>query len=583
MTGFQMPITIFDAMRDISSSKCVLPAFQREFLWDMERIERLFDSLMRGYPTSTMLFWKIDGSQRTTEPFYKFLDKFVFGARDLPPIANERFTQTDSNDFYAVLDGQQRLTAIRIGLFGTYAEHERNKSWCYSEQSFPPRRLYLRLREHCGGEYSCKYIFEFKKIAQTGDSTLYTDEAGELWFRVGDIVWIHQRSDYDLDDFCEDNGLTREQKKLLRTLEKTIFTDKTITYYLEEEQSVDKAVSIFTRINSGGITLNFSDLIFSLLVATWQKDAKAEILSLIKRIEGKGFNIDKDFVVKAFLYLFHKGIKTEIGAFNRDFCSFVEERWEDIKNAIEALFDLLLSYRLDESTLTSLNATLPILYYLYHRGIYNSFTSAVRYKSEREIIKKWLLCVLLRRAFSFGTDGVLAQTRRVFTEDIGESYIREDMTEFPAEALLGAMKSLHSVDDDFLDELLAIQKDHKSAFPILALLYPNLDYKNNDFHKDHLHPKARYDELDDAVKALVPFELYNSIINLQMLGSHENTSKGDKSLEEWVALYSVNDDIRRQFLENHLIPDVSLSPNDIVAFFSARRELLKQRLRELLA
>ncbi|MBR2296361.1 MAG: DUF262 domain-containing protein, partial [Clostridia bacterium] len=356
MTGFQMPITIFDAMRDISSSKYVLPAFQREFLWDMERIERLFDSLMRGYPTSTMLFWKIDGSQRTTEPFYKFLDKFVFGARDLPPIANERFTQTDSNDFYAVLDGQQRLTAIRIGLFGTYAEHERNKSWCYSEQSFPARRLYLRLREHSGGEYACRYIFDFKKISQTGDSTLYTDEAGELWFRVGDIVWIHQSKD-ELDGFCEDKGISREQKRILRTLENTIFTDKTITYYLEEEQSVDKAVSIFTRINSGGITLNFSDLIFSLLVATWQKDAKSEILSLIKRIEGKGFNIDKDFVVKAFLYLFHKGIKTEIGAFNRDFCSFVEARWEGIKNAIEALFDLLLSYRLDESTLTSLNAT----------------------------------------------------------------------------------------------------------------------------------------------------------------------------------------------------------------------------------
>ena len=47
-----MPITIDQAMGYINQGYYVLPAFQRNFVWKSEQIEMLFDSLMRGYPTS---------------------------------------------------------------------------------------------------------------------------------------------------------------------------------------------------------------------------------------------------------------------------------------------------------------------------------------------------------------------------------------------------------------------------------------------------------------------------------------------------------------------------------------------------
>ena len=68
-----MPITIYDAMRHIDNNEYLLPAFQREFVWKSEQIEKLFDSLMRNYPTSSMLFWKVKGDTRTKWKFYKFL------------------------------------------------------------------------------------------------------------------------------------------------------------------------------------------------------------------------------------------------------------------------------------------------------------------------------------------------------------------------------------------------------------------------------------------------------------------------------------------------------------------------------
>ena len=48
--AFQTPITIYKALRSIECSEYVLPAIQREFVWEHPKVVRLFDSLIRGYP-----------------------------------------------------------------------------------------------------------------------------------------------------------------------------------------------------------------------------------------------------------------------------------------------------------------------------------------------------------------------------------------------------------------------------------------------------------------------------------------------------------------------------------------------------
>lgn len=64
MAGFQTPISISDALERIKRQEFLLPAFQREFEWGSKRIEMLFDSIMRGYPISSMLFWKVKDKTR---------------------------------------------------------------------------------------------------------------------------------------------------------------------------------------------------------------------------------------------------------------------------------------------------------------------------------------------------------------------------------------------------------------------------------------------------------------------------------------------------------------------------------------
>lgn len=135
--------------------------------------------------------------------------------------------------------------------------------------------------------------------------------------------------------------------------------------------------------------------------------------------------------------------------------------------------------------------------------------------------------------------------------------------------------------DDFIEELLNNQKDQRYTFSILAMLYPNLDYRNNNFHQDHLHPAALFEELKPEIKEKYDWRTYNSILNLQMLDANENESKNAKPLLEWVNEQTINSD-RAKFLENHLIPDVDLSLDNFANFIEERKVLLVNKLKALI-
>jgi hypothetical protein len=321
----------------------------------------------------------------------------------------------------------------------------------------------------------------------------------------------------------------------------------------------------------------------SIAVASWKvKDARTEILSLVDQVRDKEFNIDKDYILRAFLFLYHKDVKFKITSFKNDFIERIEIDWDKIRDAILSLFNLLKSYGLNGYTLTSNIATLPVLYYIYHSNKYKDFDTLARYRDDRSIIKRWLFTVLVRRTFGGQTDTVLSQARRTFTTDIEKTKIGL-LPEFPSVGINKEIKKITEVGEDFIEELLWTPKGSQYSFPILALLYPDLDYKNNNFHQDHLHPEAHYDKLSQRNKDEYGWEVYNSILNLQMLDSNENMSKQDLALKKWVEKETKNSDLKR-FLDAHLIPTkVGLELTDFEAFIEERKPLLIKKLKSLLS
>lgn len=581
--SFQTPITIASALEKIDQNQFLLPAIQREFEWEHSRIEWLFDSIMRGYPISSFLFWNVKEQTAKEYKFYKFINEY----RDVYKTHNQELSTNGIHSFQAVLDGQQRLTSLYLGLKGSYAYKDYKKKWEDTEHAIPTRQLYLNITKQLQDDEEGRiYEFCFLKQDDTNLSELHYFQEN-YWFKVSNILNYSSAADLDefidnIDETIEDKEQIKFAKKSIRQLRKSILEDKLINYFLEEEQSLDKALNIFIRINSGAKPLSFSDLLMSIAVANWEKkDARKEIHKLVDNVREKGFNISKDLILKSYLYLHSKDIKFRVTNFSKKNAQNFEVEWEKIRNTILETFNLLRSFGFNDITLTSKNSVLPIIYYLYHSDKYDSFSGKTCYKNDRDHIRNWLHKVLIKQVFGGTSDNTLAQIRKAFTDDLDDGFIKADILDFPYKQILDLIKKDTAINEEFIDELLNTQMENKYAFSILSLLYPNLDYKNNNFHKDHLHPATNYESLSDNDKLLYGWTAYNSICNLQMLDANENMSKNGKNLIDWVDIETQNKD-RTTFLNNHLIPNTNLELGDFDIYFQTRKKLLTTKLLETL-
>lgn len=573
--SFQTPITIANAIEKIETNKFLLPAIQREFVWESSKIEWLFDSIMRNYPISSFLFWEVKEDTAKNYKFYKFISEF----RARYNTHNKEISTNGLQTFYAILDGQQRLTSLYIGLKGSYAYKEYRKKWEDTEWSIPTRYLYLNITQPLENEEDGRYYeFSFLEATATKQAEIYKD-GNQEWFKVGCILNYGSEQKFDLFVENINNSFSRIA---LRQLRRTILEYKTINYFLEEEQNLDKALNIFIRINSGGEPLNFSDLLMSIAVANWEKkDARKEIHKLVDNIRDKGFTISKDLILKTFLYLHNKDIKFKVTNFTRENAKIFESEWEIIRDSILSTFDTIKSFGFTDYTLTSKNAVIPIIYYIYHRKIYKDFNNIKSYEKDREIIKKWLHIILIKRVFGGTSDNTLAQIRKAFTTDINKEYLFSETTSFPDQNIFSQIRKDTAINDEFIEDILNTQMENKYAFSILSLLYPHLDCKNNNFHKDHIHPENNFKDLSTSDKSKYGWADYNSICNLQMLDANENMSKNGKKLIDWVNLETTNKD-KIYFLEKHLIPNINLELGNFDEYFQKRKSLLAEKLRLIL-
>lgn len=558
MSKYQ-PTTIHDALDCVNSGRWLLPAFQREYVWKHEQVEMLFDSLMQGYPIGTLLFWQLSEESFKKYSFYRLIREYKEQYRTR---ADGQYTALGRVDF-AILDGQQRLTSLYIGLCGTYA-YRKKYAWAVNnENNYPTRRLYLDIsRTYENDEDGKRYHFEF--LAGHEEDLFHDDE--RLWLRVGVVMKL----DYDARwQFAVDNGLTHEQTKILDRLWDLVWERDVICYYRETTPSPDVAVDVFSRINSGGTRLYMPQILMAMTIAGWQKrEARNEIGSLVDEVNGMEFYISEDYVLKAFLYLFNANVKFRIANFDSDFIRTTEEEWPQVREAIVNMFALIKSYGLKHGNIPSYYTTLPMLYYLYWTSHYKGIVGAVMYEGERLVMKRWLLKSLLLRTFGYRSDTALRAARRVLKS-------KEWLT-FPAieiEQELGQKVT----DEAFYEQVLATQYDSRQAWVVMSLLYSDLQYENVHYELDHLHPRVLFD------KDTMAWEEYNSVLNLQMLSESENHGKSGKPLEQWVNEKTASCD-RDGFLESRLIPAyVDLSVQHFPEFIAKRKKMLVKRLKAVVS
>ncbi|QNG60213.1 DUF262 domain-containing protein [Bacillus sp. PAMC26568] len=576
--AFQTPLTIKKVIENIHKKKYLLPAIQREFVWGTDQIERLFDSLMQGYPVGSFLFWDVKKEKGKDFQFYEFIRNYHEKNNRHNPLASIN----GEEDIIAILDGQQRLTSMYIALKGTYA-YKLPRMRRENPLAYPEQQLYVDL---LGPSEDFDTIYDFRFLTENEANEKIDDVH---WFKVANI--FHIKNPFEIHQYLIKNGLSAiEQERALfasetlHRLYQAINETPNINYFLEEEQKLDKVLNIFIRVNSGGTTLSYSDLLLSIATAQWKtKDARQEITKFVNELNqiGNGFRFDKDFVLKACLVLCDfTDIAFKVDNFNTETMLKIEENWDHIKNAIRLAVNLISSFGYNQDTLTSNNAVIPIAYYLLKKDTPQNYVQSRNYQIDRELVKKWLILGLLKRAFSGQPDNVLRPLRKIIAANHNEFPLQQIIEEFK-----GKTKSF-TFNDDEIDNLLSYEYGQKHTFSILALLYPSLDFRNK-FHLDHIFAKSLFTKRSLSKKG-VPnhktdfyIENVNSIVNLQLLEGIPNIEKSNVDFEIWLNDTYKDITAKNDYFAKHYIPMVGIEFTNFEEFIEKRRELLYRKLKEL--
>ena len=570
--AFQTPITIREAIGRIQTKEYVLPAIQREFVWPTRRIEWLFDSLMRDYPIGSFLFWKVQSESIERYKFYDFMLKYH--EKDNRHCRETGLLTRDT--VTAVLDGQQRLTALNIALQGTYA-YKLPRLWWSTPDAFPVRHLCLNLFQDAkGNEQGMRYDFRFltKEEAAVQDDSRYWYPVRKV-LRAGDSIALFEYLTERLNHMTP--AELSKPLKMLDRLREAVHVKPVIAFYEETSQDIDRVLDVFIRTNSGGMTLSRSDMLMSIATAHWKGDARSAINGAVQLINDPHvgqFGFSRDFLLKAGLML--AGIRSvafRVTNFTIKNIELLNDRWDRITDSVYAAARLVRDFGFSQSTLTSHSAVLPVAHYLHPLG------GHARSKEDAKKIREWLTRSLLKRGiWGSGLDTLLVRLRAVIDEHGGDG--------FPATKLEEEMsrrgKSLAFAPEELQD--LVESKDR--AFALLSTLYPFVDTQHNQFHIDHIFPKSRFTwrRLKDAgvPEADIPQfqDRADRLPNLQLLAGRPNQEKSATLPQEW--LDGLGSEKAAEHRRLHDLGEVPAGIADFNEFYEARRDRLLGRLERAL-
>ncbi len=576
-SGFQTPITIKEAIANIDKQFYLLPSIQRKFVWSSEQIETLFDSIMRGYPINSFMFWEItDKNIKKDFKFYKFLNEY----REFFKVNNPDIDVINFDQFYAVIDGQQRLTSIYLGLKGTYAYKLPRKWLVDNEDALPTRRLYINLDYEKLDETN-SYEYEFKFM--TSSEATKAQQKGH-WYLVREILGMSDIM--GVVNYSQENALSKHATNVLSKLFDKIHNALLINYYLEDKQDIDSVLDIFIRTNSGGVPLSFSNLLMSITIANWKtedgSDARKTLADLVQEVFaiGKpGFMISEDFILKTCLVLFKDNIRFSVKNFNSETVADFAQNWSRIRKCIVEVFKMLENWGFNNSSLRAKNAAIPLIYFVYWHHMENDLNKPTYKVPCKDTMRKWLCIATLKGIFGGQTDAILSKIKNVLVRNA-------DKQEFPIREIVEDFKGSDrnfAFDNDMIDRLLETQKDDSICYSILALIYSHLKFETANYHKDHLYPASKFRNKEYLIKLFgseenVP-EVYkdpkywNSVVNLQLLNGVLNESKNADDLKTWVAEKKVD-------LQDQLIPaNIDLDFSKFKEFYDKRKELLVEKLK----
>mgnify|MGYP001179517206 CR=1 FL=1 len=521
-----------------------LPSIQRPYVWEPDQILKLFDSLMRGYPINTFLFWELQPENLGDWAIYRFVRDFRHG-----DIHNDDASLSGEEKVILVLDGQQRLTSLLIGLGGSYTVRNGARG---KGSSWITKVLYLNLlqspeveEEDDDGVTVRELYYGFRFFAV---ERVPKNDINACWFKVQDIVPVVDESQLEATIqklLLLNPDLEESRQELLREnltrLWQVVHRDECLAYYLERTQSYDKVLDIFIRANDGGTKLSRSDLLMSMVTLRWdQFNARSEteaVTYTMREVLKQDTGFDRDYLLRSGLFFNDLDFGFQLRNFTPRNIAIIEANWVKVKRALLMAADLFNRFDITGSSLTGVNAVMLIGCYLYKsnrgRPLEEWFVSG----EDQERIRRWISAV-----FFHGVLGGTANVTMEFYRRALNEHLRSSGT-FPMEILAERMAIRGrnmAFDDNAVSRFIAQEFRSRNFDVSLRLLYARTDWSAKDWKVVQVIPSHRL--LDDRLQLQgvsdADIRVYqswaNRLANYVVLNDEEAREYYSMDLEDWV-------------------------------------------------
>jgi len=525
---------------EIDSGQIKLPMFQREFVWDKEQFAKLIDSILKGFPIGTFIFWKTKDELRS----YK-------------EIGNHKLPETPKGDYAQyILDGQQRITslyAIRKGLRITKDGKPVDYRDIFIDLDYDP---------------------------EANERIVVTEKEGERKY-----ISVHLVLNSQLTDLMEEFP-GKETLKLIEAYKGklTSYDFSTITI---KDYPIETACEVFARINTGGKELT----VFEIMVAKTYDEAKGFDLAEQYEILRDGSDDEKNCLTASKFETLPPAIimqcvtaialqdvrsKTILKIPREDFIS----HWEPMKSSLFEAIDFLRARGIVVSQLLPYRSLMIPLTYFFHKTGNKKPTNA-----QTQYLEQFFYWVGVTERYS-------ATTEYKIGEDLHkmEAIIKGEQPIYPERELSVSAEVIastwFSASRAYCKAILCLlaHQTPKSFDNNSTVLLDNSNLKiasSRNYH--HFFPKKH---IENANKQQGTSWEPNLIANITLIDGYSNKHLiGKKPPSDYIGKFVQSNSKLDDTLNTHLIADkeaFGVLTDDYVLFIQRRAEAIAAGLNEKL-
>ena len=526
-------------LEKIDENQLFVPAFQREYVWKREDAKQLIDSLIKEYPTGTMLTWETANPPELKGP-HKYNEKQ--GAVKL------------------LLDGQQRVTTLYMLIRGVIPPY-----YTAPEIINDTRDLFVQLET-----LELSYYMKTRM------------ENNPLWANITHVFQRKVRA-RDVVRTLEEKGetVTREREDRIddntRAIENILareFPEQTIPV----KASIREAIDIFYKVNASGVALTDAELALAQISGYWPQ-ARDRFKAKLAALEKEGYVFKLDFIVYVLLgCLYHLGsdMKKLHDAENSEKIRAVWDRLE--KQVLDYVVNLMRTNAFVDHTdeINSPYALVPIIVYCFDKN--------GGHLTDAEIRKmvKWFFYSQVRTRYVSQLPQKLDRDLRTVAEspqpfDALLQVISEEnrLEILPAEFVGRAIQHpLFSMVRWYLKSRGAV------CFTTGMSLRRNMGSKYQ-LERDHIFPYSKLKEAGYGEGNRVKYALAQELTNRAILTQVANRSKSAAHAADYLA------DVKQKFpkaLELQCVPDDPelWKIENYEQFLEERRKMLAKNLNAFL-